>query len=55
MLFMIGIEDVEGIAVRNLDDLAGEGIGEGRYGEAYLGGQGVITRTAISLSLDSWI
>ncbi len=30
MFLIIGVEDVEGIAVRNLDDLAGEGIGEGR-------------------------
>ncbi len=26
---IVGVEDVEGIAIRNLDDLAGEGIGEG--------------------------
>ncbi len=25
-MLIIGIEDVEGIAIRNLDDLAGEGI-----------------------------
>ncbi len=27
--------DVEGIAIRNLDDLAGEEIGKGRWGETY--------------------
>jgi len=27
------VEDVKGIAIRNLDDLAGEGIGRGRYGK----------------------
>jgi len=26
-LLLVGVEDVEGIAIRNLDDLAGEGIG----------------------------
>ena len=35
MLFIIGIEDVEGIAIRNLEDLAGEGIGRGCWGEKY--------------------
>ncbi len=29
---LVGIEDGEGIAVRNLDDLAGEGIGRDRVG-----------------------
>ncbi len=29
VLPIVGVEDVEGIAIRNLDDLAGKGIGEG--------------------------
>jgi len=29
VLLIVGVEDVEGIAIRNLDDLAGEGIGRG--------------------------
>jgi hypothetical protein len=33
VVLIVGVENVEGIAIRNLDDLAGEGIGEGRYGE----------------------
>ncbi len=32
---LVGVEDVEGIAIRNLDDLAGKGIGNGWYGEKY--------------------
>ncbi len=31
VVLIVSVEDVEGIAIRNLDDLAGEGIGEG-YG-----------------------
>ncbi len=31
-MLIVGVEDVEGIAIRNLDDLAGEGIGNGRMG-----------------------
>ena len=30
LLLIVGVEHVEGIAVRNLDDLAGEGVGKGR-------------------------
>ena len=33
MFLIVGVEDVKRIAVRNLDDLAGEGVGRGRYGE----------------------
>ncbi len=29
MLLIVGVEDVKRIAIRNLDDLAGEGIGRG--------------------------
>ncbi len=29
---LVGIEDVDGIAIHDLDDLAGEGIGRGRVG-----------------------
>jgi len=29
VFLIVGIEDVEGIAIGNLDDLAGEGIGRG--------------------------
>ena len=35
VFLIVGVEDVEGIVIRNLDDLADEGIGEGRYGEKY--------------------
>ncbi len=35
MLLIVGVEDVEGIAIRNLDDFAGEGVGRDRYGEKY--------------------
>jgi hypothetical protein len=34
-LAVSSVEDVEGIAIRNLDELVGEGIGEGRYREKY--------------------
>jgi hypothetical protein len=33
VFLIVGIEDGEGIAIRNLDDLAGEGIGRGCCGE----------------------
>ncbi len=29
------IKDGDAVAIGNLDDLAGEGVGEGRYGEKY--------------------
>ncbi len=32
VLPIVGVENVEGIAICNLDDLAGKGIGEGRKG-----------------------
>ena len=35
VFLIVGVEDVEDITVRNLDDLAGEGIGRGQYGEKY--------------------
>ena len=34
-MLIVGVEQVEGIAIRNLDDLADEGIGEVRLREKY--------------------
>ena len=34
------IEDGDAVAIGDLNDLAGEGVGRGRYGAIYLGDQG---------------
>ncbi len=37
MFLIVGVEDVEGIAIRDLDDLAGQGIGGGRVQSVAMG------------------
>jgi len=53
VLLVVVIEDIEGIAIRNLDDLAGEGIGQGWYEEKYQEKRNYTD--CHSLSLESWI
>jgi hypothetical protein len=43
VLLILGVEDVGGITIRNLDDPAGEGVGKGPYGEKYEEGKGNYT------------
>ncbi len=45
MFLIVGVDDVEGIAIGNLNDLAGEGIGEGRYAEKYEGAKSNTKKT----------
>ena len=40
---ILGVEDADRIAIGNLDDLAGEGVGKGLYGEKYEEGKGNYT------------
>ncbi len=47
MFLIVGVKDVEGIAICNLDDLAGEGIGKGGA-ERSTKKKGAISRGAIS-------
>ncbi|MFB3045145.1 MAG: hypothetical protein ACE10A_02365 [Acidiferrobacterales bacterium] len=37
MFLIVGVEDVKGIAIRDLGDLAGEGVGEGRVQSVAMG------------------